>query len=71
MSRDGSGTLAPYGLARKEGEYYYAPHRSWWGIWQWHSFEVASGGHGEFIKDCRTKEEARREVYKLNKWSKD
>ena len=53
---------------RKEGEYYYHPHRSLWGIWRWHSLGAAGSGRGEFVKDCMTQEEARREVYKLNGW---
>ena len=54
-------------MNRKDGEYYYAPHRSLWGIWQCHS-----KGDGifmdDFVKDCPTKEEARNEVYRLNNW---
>ena len=59
----------------KDGQYYYAPHRSQWGIWQWHSISDANapgmvaGGSGTFVKDCPTKEEAREEVYRLNGWA--
>jgi len=51
----------------KEGQYYYAPHRRQWGIWQHH---IHSNGVciGDFIKDCPTKEDARKEVYRLNGW---
>ena len=68
MSRDAIGTVGSYGRPRRDGEYYYAPHRQMWGIWQWHSFEVARGGYGDFVKDVATKEEAKKEVYKLNHW---
>ena len=52
----------------KDGQYYYAPHRSSWGIWQHH--ELGGGlSTGTFIRDCSTREEARREVYRLNGWS--
>lgn len=52
----------------KDGKYYYAPHRRSWGIWKHH---VHSNGicTGDFIKDCPTKEEARKEVYRLNGWN--
>lgn len=51
----------------KDGQYYYAHHRSQWGIWQ--NKELSDGyGTGTFIKDCPTKEEAKREVYRLNNW---
>ena len=53
---------------RKEGQYYYAPHRNMWGIWQWHLFNIADGGYGKFVKDCPSQEDARREVYRLNGW---
>ena len=51
------------------GRYYYAPHRSSWGIWE--SEQLGNGYFtGKFIKDCFTKEEARAEVYRLNGWTK-
>lgn len=54
-------------MKKKEGQYYYEPHRSKWGIWRHH---VSSDGTelGTFIKDCFTREEARKEVYRLNGW---
>ena len=58
----------------KDGQYYYAPHRRQWGIWQYHEEKVSdqcSVGSGTFIKDCPTKEEARKEVYRLNGWNKN
>ena len=64
-------------MNRKDGEYYYAPHRSLWGIWKWHSWvtkvdgKIMECGIGEFIKDCVTKEKAREEVYRLNGWNKN
>ena len=51
----------------KDGQYYYAPHRRMWGIWKHH--EDGNGySHGDFIKDVPTKEEASKEVYRLNGW---
>jgi hypothetical protein len=47
----------------KIGQYYYGPHYAWWGIWlkekQWSA---------TFVKDVRSRDEARREVYRLNGW---
>ncbi len=51
----------------RNGQYYYAPHRRLWGIWQNHNFDGGVSS-GTFIKDCKTKEEARNEVYRLNGW---
>lgn len=50
-----------------EGQYYYAPHRSSWGIWRNHNHDNGLST-GTFIKDCLTREEARKEVYRLNGW---
>lgn len=53
----------------KDGQYYYARHRSVWGIWQHH--EDGYGiSHGTFIKDCATFEEAAEEVGMRNGWLK-
>jgi len=52
---------------RKDGEYYYAPHRSSWGVWQWHCMDDGFC-YGSFMADFRTREDARKEVYKLNNW---
>lgn len=51
----------------RQGQYYYRPHRSMWGIWQ---NQNLGGGvsTGTFIKDLPTKEEAEKEVYRLNDW---
>ena len=51
----------------KDGQYYYAPHRWSWGIWQYHDHGDGYGS-GTFIEDCLTKEEARRKVFALNGW---
>lgn len=51
----------------KDGEYYYAPHRSSWGIWQ-HRDHGDGISVGYFVKDCPTREDAKREVYQLNGW---
>ena len=56
----------------KDGQYFYAPHRRSWGIWQYHEKKISdqvSVGSGTFIKDLPTREEARKEVYRLNGWS--
>ena len=51
----------------KNGQYYYRPHRSSWGV-----FKAVDYGGGvrvdEFVTDCYTKEEAEREVYSRNGW---
>lgn len=54
-------------MTKVDGQYYYAPHRRMWGIWQHHE-HIGGISTGDFIKDCSTKEEARREVYWLNGW---
>jgi len=57
----------PSNFQLKDGQYYYRPHRSMWGIWKHH--KLGDGiSEGEFIMDCGTKEEASREVYRLNGW---
>jgi len=50
-----------------DGQYYYRPHRSQYGIWQHH--ELPDGyASGTFIKDVPTKQEAMEEVRILNGW---
>lgn len=49
------------------GQYFYARHRSMWGVWK-RDNPNESARSGTFIKDFPTKEEARNEVYKLNGW---
>lgn len=51
----------------KNGQYYYGPHRSMWGIWQYNDYGNGFSD-GTFVKDCITKDEARKEVYRLNGW---
>ena len=53
-------------MVTKEGQYYYAPHRRRWGIWQYHG--TPSSGYGTFIGSYPNKEAARKEVYRLNGW---
>ena len=51
------------------GQYYYAPHRRNFGVWQW--TEVSgNGAYGTFIKDFRSKEEAREYVWQMNGWGR-
>jgi hypothetical protein len=53
----------------KDGEYFYAPHRGRWGIWQNH--ELGDGiSDGTFIQYCDTREEAAERVKALNGWFK-
>lgn len=51
----------------RDGQYYYAPHRSMWGVWLNH---VSADGieTGDFIDDFPSKEAAAEQVKKLNKW---
>ena len=59
----------PNSYQPKDGEYYYRPHRSVWGIWRHH--EHGEGlSSGEFIMDCETKEKAAEMVRSLNGWFK-
>ena len=51
------------------GQYYYAPHRNWWGVWQY-DMVTENAASGKFIKDFQTKEEARAFVYEMNGWGK-
>lgn len=56
------------GMMMTSGEYYYAPHRRSWGVWKRNP--VSNGVMiDDFIADYQTKEEARREVYRLNGWN--
>lgn len=54
-------------MATKIGQYYFARHRSQWGIWM-----VESINNGvtmsTFIKDVFTFEAAVKETYSLNGW---
>lgn len=50
------------------GKYFYAPHRSKWGIWRRDNEQDEGVNTGTFITDYPTKEEAAKEVYRLNGW---
>lgn len=51
----------------RDGQYYYAPLRGRWGVWQHHN--IGDGfTQGVFVCSCNTKEEAAREVYRRNGW---
>lgn len=54
-------------MVTKDGQYYYAPHRRMWGVWQYHDHGNGCGS-GTFYNDYPTKEDARKEVYRLNGW---
>lgn len=51
------------------GKYFYAPHRSKWGIWRRDNEQDEGVNTGTFITDYPTKEEAAKEVYRLNGWT--
>ncbi len=53
----------------KDGQYYYAPHRRQWGVWQYHDLGNGNAS-GTFIKDFPTKEQASDFVYEKNGWKK-
>lgn len=50
-----------------KGQYFYAHHRSMWGIWKRENPNDSTFS-GTFVKDCITKDEAIAEVYRLNGW---
>ena len=51
----------------KEGQFYYAPHRSSWGVWK--RGETTNGCTiDDFVDDFASKEEARKFVFKANNW---
>ena len=53
----------------KAGEYYYAPHRSSWGVWKRGKDDEKTGVRmDQFICDFSTKAQASNFVYKMNKW---
>lgn len=52
------------------GQYHYAPHRCSYGVWQWDWVSETGAASGKFIKDFRTKEEAREFVWRMNGWGK-
>ena len=56
-------------MKAKLGQYYYAPHRTQFGVWQWTSVSE-NGASGTFVKDFRNKEEAREYVWMMNGWGK-
>lgn len=51
----------------KPGEYYYAPHRSSWGVWR-KGETIDNTSMDDFIGDFPTKEKAKNFVYKANNW---
>ena len=51
------------------GQYHYAPHRNSWGVWVW-DYVSETGATGKFVKDFRSKEEAREFVWQMNGWGK-
>ena len=51
------------------GQYYYAPHRNCWGVWQY-DFVGDNCSSAKFIKDFHSKEDAREYVWQMNGWGK-
>ena len=62
-------TTQSFIMVRKDGKYYFAPHRRFWGVWLYHESENG-GGYGEFIQDFKTKEDAKSFVYNKNGYNK-
>ena len=52
----------------KEGDYYYAPHRGRWGIWEAH-FVEGGARMDDFVMDFIDKKDAVDFVYKQNGWN--
>lgn len=51
------------------GQYHYAPHRNYYGVWVW-TYVGKDSATGEFIKDFDSREEARQFVWKMNGWGR-
>ena len=51
------------------GQYYYAPLRNYWGVWQW-TYVSETGAMGSKVTEFFDKEEAREYVWKMNGWGK-
>ena len=52
---------------KKEGLYYYAPHKSKWGVWR--AGKVKNNVQmADFIADFSLKAQAESFVYKMNGW---
>ena len=54
-------------MKAKLGQYYYAPLRNYWGVWQWTSVSE-TGAMGTKVTEFFDKEEARRYVWTMNGW---
>ena len=52
----------------KDGQYYYAPHRRFWGVWRAGKTSPNGIRSDTFISDFATKIQAENFVYKMNKW---
>lgn len=53
----------------REGQFYYGPHRSMWGVWR-KGADVDGISMDDFIMDFSTKIQAENFVYKANGWNK-
>ena len=54
-------------MKAKLGQYYYSPHRNWWGVWVY-THVSETGSCGSFVKDFPSIEEARKFVWAMNGW---
>lgn len=54
-------------MKAKLGQYFYAPHRDWWGVWVY-THVSETGSCGSFVEDFSTIEEARKFVWEKNGW---
>ena len=51
------------------GNFYYAPHRCFWGVWKYTEVNE-HGAIGTFVTNFHSKEEAREYVWQMNGWGK-
>ena len=56
-----------YTTKAKVGQYFYAPHRNFYGVWVWDAV-YENGASGTFVADFQTREEARAYTWKMNGW---
>lgn len=51
----------------KVGQYHYAPHRNYYGVWVY-DYVSEKSASASFVCDFRTKEEARLFTWEMNGW---
>ena len=63
------GNSTDYRKNIKVGQYFYARHRSSFGVWVYDYVNDETGSaSGDFVADFQTREEARKYVWKMNGW---